>query len=100
LPTNFKKPHHEDIQIGDEGSIVSIPYDKLPPSTLRAIIEEFVTRDGTDYGDYEVPFEQKISQVNKELVLGNALILFDTKEEICNIVAKDDPSLKEIIGKT
>jgi len=79
--------------------IVIIPCDQLSPDTLRAVIEEFVTRDGTDYGKIEVPLEQKVNQVYKELKSGKAVILFDTKEQTCNIFAKDDPAIKNLLSK-
>jgi len=79
--------------------IVIIPCDQLSPDTLRAIIEEFVTRDGTDYGETEVPLEQKIRQVYKELISGKALILFDTVEQTCNIVARENPAIRDLFFK-
>lgn len=42
---------------------VKIPYDQLSPEALHGVIEEFVTRDGTDYGEVEIPLETKIAQV-------------------------------------
>lgn len=81
----------------DDGRILRISYDKLSPETLMAIIEECVTRDGTDYGEVEMPLERKIMQVHKEIVSGKALILFDTKEQTCNIVSRDNPTIKGIV---
>lgn len=77
-----------------DGRILRIPPDQLSPETLMAIIEEYVTRDGTDYGEMEAPLNQKIKQAHKDLLSGKALILFDTKDQICNIVSRDDPSIK------
>ncbi len=39
---------------------MEIPYKQLSSDALRGIVEEFITRDGTDYGREEVPLEQKI----------------------------------------
>ena len=49
----------------DRITALKIPYEKLEPETLQALIEEFVSRDGTDYGRTEVPFEQKVAQVKR-----------------------------------
>ena len=73
---------------------MSIPYDQLSPDTLTAVIEEFVTRDGTNYGETEVPLEQKIRRVQRQLISGKALVLFDTETQTCNIVSRDDPAIK------
>ncbi|WP_321492033.1 YheU family protein [uncultured Desulfobacter sp.] len=44
-------------------NVVKIPYDQLSLKALHGVVEEFVTRDGTDYGEVEVPLGTKISQV-------------------------------------
>ena len=77
-----------------DGRILRIPHDQLSPETLMAIIEECVTREGTDYGEMEVPLDRKIMQVHRDLISGKAFILFDTKDQICNIVSRDDPAIK------
>lgn len=84
----------ENSERSGEGRIVSIPYDQLSPDTLTAVIEEFVTRDGTNYGETEVPLEQKIRRVQRQLISGKALVLFDTETQTCNIVSRDDPAIK------
>ena len=53
-----------------------IPYDQLSPEALQGVIEEFVTRDGTDYGEIEVSVETKINQVLNQLKSGKAVIVF------------------------
>jgi uncharacterized protein len=40
---------------------MDIPADQLKPELLRSIAEEFVTREGTDYGDMEVSLDEKVS---------------------------------------
>jgi hypothetical protein len=74
-------------------SFVIIPYDQLSPETLYSVVEEFVTRDGTDYGEREVSLEVKISQIINQLKSNEALIVFDQESQSCNIVKNDDPSL-------
>jgi len=91
---NAKEPHLANTENSGDGRILNIPYEKLPPEILRSIIEEFVTRHGTDYGEVEVPLEQRIRQVQKEIISGKLLILFDTQDQICNIVSRDDPAIK------
>jgi len=72
---------------------LKIPYDQLNPETLHGVIEEFVTHDGTDYGEFEVSLETKISQVLGQLKSGKAIIIFDQKTETCNILRSSDPAL-------
>lgn len=66
-----------------------IPYDQLNPDTLQSLVEEFVSRDGTDYGDKEVPLVVKVEQVMSKLKSGEAVILFSESKGLCNIVRKD-----------
>jgi len=73
---------------------IKIPYDQLNPETLNSVIEEFVTRDGTDYGEIEVSLETKTSQVLGQLKSGKAVIVFDQESETCNILRSSDPVLK------
>jgi uncharacterized protein YheU (UPF0270 family) len=41
------------------------------------VIESFVLREGTDYGERECSLEQKVEQVRAQLERGQARILFD-----------------------
>jgi uncharacterized protein len=75
---------------------IKIPYDQLSPKALQGIIEEFVTRNGTDYGEVEVPLETKISKVVGQLKTGKAVIVFDQKTETCTILRGDDPVLAKM----
>ena len=77
-------------------SAPKIPYDQLNPETLHGVIEEFVTLDGTDYGEIEVSLDTKISQVLGQLKSGKAVIVFDQRTETCNILKSDDPVLNSL----
>ncbi len=63
-----------------------IPYKELGAETLTAIIEDFVSREGTDYGAVESTFATKIAQVMRQLENGEATITFDAESETCSIV--------------
>jgi uncharacterized protein YheU (UPF0270 family) len=73
---------------------LKIPYDQLSPEALNGVIEEFVTRNGTDYGAIEISLETKLSQVLNQLKSGKAIIVFDQKSETCNILRSNDPVLE------
>ncbi len=65
---------------------MEIPYDKLSPELLRAVIEEFVTREGTDYGHQEYSLDQKVERVEQQLKQGTVHILFNPEDETCSIL--------------
>ncbi len=66
-----------------------IPLDKIPSETLVAIIEEFIFREGTEYGDENISKETKITQVKKQLELGNAVLVYSELYETVNIVSSE-----------
>ena len=69
--------------------IIEVPYTALPEETLHGLIEEFVTRAGTDYGLVEKTLEQKMADVHRQLVRGEAKIVFDPETDTANIVVAD-----------
>ena len=64
---------------------MDIPWQQIEPETLRAIIEEFVTRDGTDYGKIEASHETKIKQVHQLLIDRKIKLVFDPETESCDL---------------
>ena len=65
---------------------VEIPHTELAAETLRAVIESFVLREGTDYGAQDVPFERKVADVLRQLGRREAVIVFDPETESIGIV--------------
>lgn len=70
---------------------IRIPHQQLSTDTLDGLIEEFVTRNGTDLTDAP----RSIEQVRKLLEQGKAVITFDEDEESCNILLREDANLFE-----
>jgi uncharacterized protein YheU (UPF0270 family) len=66
-----------------------VPWQQLSADALRGLIEEFVTRDGTDYGEVEVPLAQRVEQVMARLRRGEAQILFSESTGECSIVPSE-----------
>jgi uncharacterized protein len=64
-----------------------IPWQSLTEEILTALIEEFVSREGTDYGPHEYTLEEKVSHVRRQLKCGDAEIDFDVESSTCNIVS-------------
>ncbi len=77
-------------------SIHIIPVNKLSARALRGVIEEFISREGTDYGEKEFSAETKFIQVKDKLEKGLAVLVFDDKTETTNIFMADNPVLKKI----
>ncbi|MDD5170169.1 MAG: YheU family protein [Syntrophales bacterium] len=77
-------------------SVHKIPVDKLSPEALRGVIEEIISREGTDYGEKEVPMEKKFSYVKQKLESGSAVLIFDDETGTTSICLVDDPVLKKL----
>ena len=63
-----------------------IPHHELPRDTLDALIEEFVTRDGTNPADAF----HSVDQVKKLLDAGHVVITFDEESETCTLLRKEE----------
>lgn len=68
--------------------MIEIPLDRLSPEVLRGVIEEFILREGTDYGVQESSLDNKIAQVRRQLGRGDVLITFDPVTENCTLLTK------------
>ena len=76
--TNTESPNEKAVEV---------PYSDLAQETLRNLAEEFVTRDGTDYGAEEKTLDQKVAGLMRELETGEAKIYFEAESGTVNIVA-------------
>ncbi len=65
---------------------MEIPWDRLNPDTLRRVVEEFVSREGTDYGRDDVSLTQKVEQVLRQLQRKEAVLSFDEDSETCQVL--------------
>lgn len=77
-------------------SIHIIPVSRLSPEALKGVIEEFISREGTDYGEKEVSPDVSFSQVKHKLEKGLAILVFDDEAETTNILLADNPILRKI----
>ena len=69
---------------------IIVPTERLSPDALSGLIEEFVTRNGTDYGRREVSLAEKCAAIRKQLINGRAIIICDPSSQTCNIVLSKD----------
>jgi hypothetical protein len=71
----------------DRHEPVVVPHAELSPEALRGVVESFVLREGTDYGERDVAFEVKVEQVIRQLERGEARILFDPETRSVAIIS-------------
>jgi uncharacterized protein YheU (UPF0270 family) len=65
---------------------VEVPHQELTTDVLRAVVESFVLREGTEYGERDVALEVKVAQVMRQLDRGEVQIIFDPESESIDIV--------------
>ena len=70
-----------------------IPYQQLSEEALQAIIEDFVTREGTDYGEHEWSLADKVAQLRQQLISGEVVVVYDNATESVSLALADTDSL-------
>jgi uncharacterized protein len=88
---------NQDVDAVQEPVIV--PHRELAPETLRAVIESFVLREGTDYGLLELTLEQKVSRLLLQLDRGDAQILFDPNTQSITFVPVTRASQRSALAR-
>ncbi|PCH61047.1 MAG: hypothetical protein COC05_02270 [Gammaproteobacteria bacterium] len=66
-----------------------IPHTEIAADTLQTLIEECVTRDGTDYGEHEVSTARKVQQVMEQLERKEIYIVYSELLETCTLQTKE-----------
>ena len=67
---------------------IDIPFDQLSPDALTGVLESFVLREGTDYGEVELSFEEKVARLRSALECGEARIVFDADTETVTLLPR------------
>jgi uncharacterized protein len=71
---------------GEVPQPVVVPYTELAADLLHAVVESYVLREGTDYGEKEFSLEDKVSHVISQLKRGEVKIVFDPESESVSII--------------
>ena len=71
---------------GASPDFVKVPYTELSAELLRAVVEAFVLREGTDYGERELSLDEKVARMISQLKRGEARIVFDPETESVTIL--------------
>ncbi|MFT8211117.1 MAG: YheU family protein [Symbiopectobacterium sp.] len=65
-----------------------IPWQQLDTDTLQNIIESFVLREGTDYGEQERSLEEKVGDIRRQLASGDVVLVWSELHETLNIMPR------------
>lgn len=72
--------------VGQHEQGVEIPFERLDPETLCNLIQEFVTRDGADWGEPGGALEDKVARVMQQLRSRKVKVVFELKSQTANLV--------------
>ena len=72
-----------------------IPISEISTDALSNLIEGFVLREGTDYGDADCSLADKVEQVRAQLKSGEALLVYSELHETVNIIPKGQLELTD-----
>ena len=77
---------------------IAVPLEQISEDALVGLIQEFVLREGTDYGAAEVSLEVKTRQILGQLHRGDVLVVFDPTDESCSLRRKEDVKCRPSIS--
>lgn len=67
-----------------------IPVEQLSAAALRGLIEEFITREGTDYGVSEYSLDDKVGHIERQIAAGDVVIVFNAEQNSCTLLPRDE----------
>ncbi|MDH5173281.1 MAG: YheU family protein [Gammaproteobacteria bacterium] len=77
------------VHRGHMTQFIEVPPQRLQPDILQALLEEYASRDGTDYGERELSLEQKVGSLRAQMHRGDLLIVFDTEGEQWDLLPRE-----------
>ena len=72
---------------------VEVPPKRLQPEVLQALLEEYASRDGTDYGEQELSLSRKVSNLRQQMQRGDLLILYEVEGGHWDLVPAEQAKL-------
>jgi uncharacterized protein YheU (UPF0270 family) len=74
----------------DPGKMIEIDHTLLSKEALENLIIDIITRQATDYSEHEIDIQIKKKQLISKLVSGDAIIIYSSKEDFCDIIRAED----------
>jgi len=74
--------------VDESSEPIDIPHSALSAQALRGVIESFVLREGTDYGERERTLESKVASILRQLERGEVRIVFYPLSRSVDIIVK------------
>lgn len=65
-----------------------IPPEKLTEEVLKNLLESYISREGTDYGERELSLEEKVEDLLRSVYQGEVLISYDEDSQSINVISE------------
>lgn len=78
---------------------MQIPLDRLSGDALQGLLEEFISREGTDYGVKMYSLEDKKRHVMRQIDRGNVVIAFNEESLSCNLLTLEQYQAQQVLEK-
>jgi len=75
-----------------------VPPEQLSDDALGGVLQEYISREGTDYGLREVTFEAQLEHAKRAMLDGECILIFDRQTECCQLLSK--AQLKELVTES
>jgi uncharacterized protein YheU (UPF0270 family) len=72
---------------------IEVPTSQLAEQTLLALLEEFASRDGTDYGFKELTLDEKVGRLRGQLEASRIMLVYDSDSEQWDLVERDSAQI-------
>jgi uncharacterized protein len=83
----------------DHPEPIEVPYRELSALALRGLIEAYVLREGTEYGERDHSLDEKVAAVMVQLERAEARILFDPETHAVELILVQRLSAKAARGE-
>ncbi len=67
---------------------LDVPPQRLSADVLQALLEEYASRDGTDYGERELSLEEKVQHLRQQLSNKDLYLLYEAEAQEWDLVPK------------
>jgi uncharacterized protein YheU (UPF0270 family) len=67
---------------------IEVPASSLSAEALSGLVDEFITREGTDYGEREHSLDHKRESVMRQLARNEVAIVFDFESESTTLLSR------------
>jgi uncharacterized protein YheU (UPF0270 family) len=70
--------------------MVRVPLERVDAGVLNSMLEDYASRDGTDYGARELELAEKVANLQAQLRSGSLAIVYDLASEQWDLLPQEE----------